>query len=155
MVLDTGLQLISKATTIDTNSTAKIKVATIHSTQSRVFQTPPLVVNDKSSVYGNYLFVNSALLSNNEADDALDAASVIDVYDLTKQQYLLSFYIFDHHTGEKLSEFRVSGNKLIALFSTHLQVYDINSQYFPGLDPGENKNIYTRVDQDKTDAWKK
>jgi len=133
LVMDSVLRVISRSTTLDTNSVAKVEVATIQSTKSRVFQRPPLVVNDKSCIGGNYLFVNSALLSNNESADALDAASVIDVYDLVDTRYLFSFYLFDHHTGEKLAEFTVVGSTLIALFDTRVQLYELNAAYFPDL----------------------
>jgi hypothetical protein len=131
MVLDSNLHLIGSANTIDTNSIAKIDVATIHSSRSRVFQSPPLVVNNNCSLAGNYLFVHSALLSRNEHEDALKEASVIDVYNLKDLEYKFSFYIFDHIPGGKLQAFEVTGNMLIALFETHLQVFDLNVTYFP------------------------
>jgi len=131
MVMDSNMSLLKKATTIDTNSVAKIEVATIHSSNSRVFQSPPVVVNSNCFLDGNYLFVHSALLSRNEHASALEEASVIDVYHLTDLAYRFSFYIFDHVPGGKLQAFAVAGNTLVALFETHLQVFDVNEMYFP------------------------
>lgn len=131
IVMDSTLEVLSRSTTIDTNSVAKIQVATIHSTGSRQFQTPPLVVNDKCSVAGGYMFVNSAILSNNELANALEEASVIDVYSLKDNSYKFSFYLFDHRSGERLREFMVAGNRLYALFQTRLVIFHIGKEFFP------------------------
>lgn len=130
IVVDTSLNVSWKGHTIDTNSVAKIEVATIQSSGARVFKSPPLIVNDRSSIFDNWLFVNSMLVSRNEPRDALQNASAIDVYDLTTNQYKFSFYLFDYEERERLREFRVLDDRLVALFATHVRVYELNKNYF-------------------------
>lgn len=130
IVLDSSLTPLHTATTIDTNTVAKIETATIESSNSRVLASPPLVVNNGSAVSGDCMFVNSALTAHNEPADAQANLSTIDVYDLAERKYQFSFYIFDYSEKERLREFQVAGNKFIALFPTHLVVYELNQDYF-------------------------
>lgn len=131
IVLDTNLNLAYRGNTIDTISKAKIKVATIKTSNSTTLAAPPLMVNKYSAVSKNWLFVNSHLLARNEHPKALDKADVIDVYDLINSKYQFSFYIFNYGGEEKLNEFKVFGNRLFALFDHHIQVYALNPQYLP------------------------
>lgn len=133
IVLDSNVNLAYSAHTIDTNSVAKIKVDTIHSTSTRVMSAPPVVVNNSCAVSGNWLFVNSDMRAKNEPEGALNTRSVIDIYQLTDGKYTVSFYVRNFNGKEKLREFRVSGNTFFALFQTHLQVFELKEQYFPGL----------------------
>jgi hypothetical protein len=130
LVVDTNLNLSLKGNTIDTTRKAKLSVARVASTGATTFSSPPLIVNRGSAVSDKWLFVNSALLASNEHRDVFKEASVIDVYDLLAGDYQFSFYIF-HFNGEILKEFQVYGNSLVALFDTHLQVYNLNPAYFP------------------------
>jgi hypothetical protein len=130
LVLDSSLNLIRRGNTIDTTSVAKIKIGAIEAEGATTMAAPPLVVNGRSSVYGNWLFVNSKLLARNEHPDALNRASVIDVYDITEAKYRFSFYVF-RYEKENLKEFRVCGDRFVARFETHLQLFDLNPEYFP------------------------
>ena len=129
IVMDTFLTPVYKATTLDTNSIAKIDIVTIASSQSKVFRTPPLVVNDLSASSGNYLFVKSMQVARNEPAYERERASAIDVFDLTDGSYSFTFYIYDFGE-EELRELRIHGKKLIALFQTHLQVFELNEHDF-------------------------
>ncbi len=130
IVMDSNLNRLYLGTTIDTTSVAKIKVATIASTDSRTMASPPFMVNKRSAVYGTWLFVNSDLLAKNEHPKALEEADVIDVYDLITAKYQFSFYIFKYNRKEKLREFGVFGQALVALFDTHIQVFELRPRYF-------------------------
>lgn len=129
IVSDTNLNLVYRGRTIDTISRAQIKVAHISSNSSRTMAAPPLTVNRHSCVSGDFLFVNSNLISGNESKKAFDNASVIDVYNLKNDKYKLSFYIHDFRKN-KMKGFRVFNDKLIAILGQHLWVYNLNSEYF-------------------------
>jgi hypothetical protein len=130
MVMDSNVNLSYRGHTIDTNSVAKIKVGMMRSASARVLSAPPVVVNNKCAVSGNCLFVNSDLRAKNEPEGALKSRSVIDVYQLTDGRYIFSFYIYNLNGKEKLREFRVAGNTLVALFETHLQTFELERKYF-------------------------
>ena len=153
MVMDSSLNLVFRGKTIDTISRAKITIATVASNGSRTMASPPLVVNKQSAVQGKWLFVDSNLLAKNEHPKALGEADVVDVYDLTNSNYQFSFYIFRYNRKEKMKEFGVYGNKLIALFESHIQVYDLRIHYFQTITKivSENlasKNILRAYNQD-------
>lgn len=131
LVMDSTLRLVGKGNTIDTTTVAKIKIAGIESSNSRTMAAPPLMVNCKSAVYRDWLFVDSRLLARNEHPDALKEARVIDVYSIAQRRYRFSFYVFHLNGKEKMKEFRVCGNRFIALFDTHLQLFDLTPEYFP------------------------
>ncbi|MBT1697923.1 hypothetical protein KK083_13605 [Fulvivirgaceae bacterium PWU4] len=135
--MDTSLNLLYHGKTIDTVSHAQIKVATIRSDNSITLAAPPLMVNRKSATSGNYLFVNSALQAKNETDEAFNTASVIDVYNLQDGTYRFSFYLFDFNE-EKLREFKVAGDKLVALYDHYAVIHRLEQKYFQPLnrDPG-------------------
>jgi hypothetical protein len=127
IVTDSSLNLIYKAHTIDTNRVVKIKTSVDHKSKSQL-ASPPYTINLSSSVSGNYMFVNSNLLSKNEMPNALEANSVIDVYDLKDGLYQFSFYI-PAYLGNRLKTFEVFDRKLIALYEQHVIIYSINSIY--------------------------
>lgn len=129
-VMDTLLTPLYKSNTIDTNSVAKIEVASIQSSKTTVFKTPPLVVNDGCCVAGNYIYVKSLLTARNEPEDSREGSSNIDVYDLSDGQYVLSFRIYDYPGEGGVREFRVAKNKLFVLFQNHLQIFELNKRDF-------------------------
>jgi len=98
IVMDTNLNVVARINTIDTTSKAKIKIATIKSTNSRTLASPPFVVNNQTSVYKQWLFVNSSLLALNDDPDTFNTTSIIDVYDIVNAKYLFSFYIGNNNT---------------------------------------------------------
>jgi len=59
----------------------------------------------------------------------LDQASIIDVYDLTKGTYELSFYIY-HENGKKLRQFMVFDNLLVAMIDDKTVTYLLRDKYF-------------------------
>lgn len=130
LVMDSSLNLHYRGHTIDTTTQAKINVAFLGNSGATTLASPPLIVNNKSIVYKNWLFVNSNLLASNEHPDALGEAAVIDVYDLLTGLYRFSFYLFHHGGTEPLKEFNIYGNRLVALFETHLQLFDLNPSFF-------------------------
>lgn len=120
--LDTNLNLIYKSKTIDTNSIAKLKIATISSESVKTYSAPPLIVNAKSSVFNTQLFINSKLAADNENKDAFDSNDVIDIYDLKSTNYIYSFYL-PRFKNEKVNNFAVINNTLLAIYSNYLVTY--------------------------------
>lgn len=95
LILDTNLNLIKRMKTIDPIDSARFKTASIKSDQTTVSVSPTLLVNGKSAVWRNYLFIQSALMGKNEDDVTFKKSAVVDVYDLEKYSYVYSFYLPD------------------------------------------------------------
>jgi hypothetical protein len=127
--MDTSLNLLYRGHTIDTTSHVKIKPGKISSANALTMAAPPLLVNKRSCVYGNRLFVHSGMIGKNEDSKVFNKSSVIDVYDLTDGEYVLSFYL-DNYDRHKMKNLTVVGNKLIALYDHYMIVYTLSSKYF-------------------------
>lgn len=124
--LDTSLNIIYKKNTIDTNRFAKIKIGRINSENSITLSTPHLVVNKKSCIAGNHLFINSGKFAENEDKKEFYTSSVIDVYALDDGHYKFSFYLPDIHYS-KIVSFTIYKNRLIATYDNHyVAVFQIN-----------------------------
>lgn len=115
--------------TIDTISKAQLKVSYISSKKTKTIAAPPLVVNKATATYGNYLFVHSGLMGRFEPEDTWKRSSVIDVYDLVKNTYAFSFYV-PNRDKDKLSEFRVYQNRLIAQMGNYIMSYRLDTKLF-------------------------
>lgn len=125
--MDTNLNLLYKGNTIDTISQAKIKVAEIQSNNSITLASPPFLVNKKSCVYGNWLFINSNLIADNEDKRTFQKSNVIDVYNLkARGTYEFSFYI-SHYQGHKMKGFQVLKDRLFAIHDRYLLSYQLDS----------------------------
>lgn len=130
MVMDSSLNLIYRAQTIDTTSIAKIKVATIESSQWKTLSSPANFVNKQVDVMGNWLFIQSNLIARNEHPEAFKKGAVIDMYNLVTQRYVFSFYLYNFDGQLKMNEFRVFGDRLIARFDNMLVIYRLKPEYF-------------------------
>ena len=129
--MDTSLNVLYKGNTIDTVSRAQIKVAKIESKNEVTLAAPPLMVNKQSSVFNEWLFVNSNMLSKNENVEVFSAVPVIDVYNLKDGKYQFSFYLFGtNKEGAKMHGFKVFNNMIVALFGKNLITYDLKTKYF-------------------------
>jgi len=127
LCLDTNLNLQFRGKTIDTNSVAKITLDTIffqNGDKNLTFNKPPLIINKAGSVSDNLLFINSRLIADNDDPNLFDNQTAIDIYDLTKKNYLYSFLLPDYK-GNKLKQFMVFGKKLIALYEQYMVTWDL------------------------------
>lgn len=117
-------KLIHRGNTIDTISKAKIKVAYLagNKQQERTMNAPPLMVNANAAVYGNLLFIHSKIKGKFENDKLWDQASIIDVYDINKNAYVMSLAIYNIG-DDKLKSFLVTADNLYALIGNKLVVY--------------------------------
>jgi len=125
IVMDTNLNIRFKARTIDTISHVKFNVGYIPSQRSITLSSPPLFVNKKSCVSGNYLFIHSALRADNDEASIYDVGSPIDVYSLIDGKYLFSFFLPDYQK-HKVRDFRVFGSTLVALYDHYVYTYQLN-----------------------------
>ncbi|WP_146186455.1 hypothetical protein [Pedobacter sp. HMWF019] len=122
---DTNLNLLYRGKTIDTVAHAKIKVARIKSSNQITLSAPPVYVNKQSTANEKYLFIHSALKADNETADMHEQGAAIDVYNVSDGKYKLSFYLSDFN-GKKLTDFRVYGQSLYALYDHYLYKYQLN-----------------------------
>ena len=113
--------------TIDTTSKAKIKVTVVKHGTGRTMSAPPLIVNANGSVYKNLLCVNSRIMGRYEDKKRWEHSSVIDLYDVSKHSYLLSFPIYNIE-GDKLKSFIVTNTHLYALIGNSLAVYQLRER---------------------------
>ncbi len=139
VVANTHLEQEFIGKTIDTISRARIELASIDSKNATTLASRPLVVNKQCSTYGNYLFVSSNLLGRYDPSDMLNHAAIIDVYDLKKNTYEFSFYLYDH-LQKRMTGFQVQGDRLIALMEKYIVSYTLRPDYF---EKGENPVVAT------------
>jgi hypothetical protein len=129
VVADHNMKLLYRGKTKDTVSIAKIKVGKPDKDGNVIMASPPVITNKLAALHNNYLFVNSALLADNEKKEFFTGSSVIDVYDISKGLYKFSFYIPDYK-NKKIKEFNVFGDKLAAMFEDQCVIYKLNQKYF-------------------------
>jgi hypothetical protein len=122
---DTNLKLLYRTRLVDTNSIAKISTARIASEGVRTLSAPPLLVNKKSCMYANRLFVYSMLKADNETQSTFEKNEVIDVYDTQRGRYSYSFYL-PRFRGERLQSFSCFGKSLLAIFGRYLVCFSLN-----------------------------
>lgn len=126
-VTDSIMQVKYRGDTIDTISKAQISIVEVKSRGEKKMSTPPLIVNKGSAVDNGLLFVNAGLMGRYEPESMWNDASIIDVYNLKKQSYISSFYIYNVEKS-KLRSFIVRGNKLYGLIGSHLVSYKISDK---------------------------
>jgi hypothetical protein len=123
--LDTNLNLIFKGRTIDTIAHPNIKIGYIASERYTTYSSPPLVVNRRSCITENWLFVNSTLRANNQDNLQFSLSSTIDIYSLLDGRYLYSFYL-PKYEKEEMTDFKVHGDKIITLYHHYIVIYKMN-----------------------------
>lgn len=112
--------------TIDTTTLAKIEVTTLANGEKKM-GAPPHKVNSKTYAYNGLLYIKSDLMGTNEPRSMWKQASIIDVYDYNKNEYLYSFYAYDHQ-NDQIKEFAVSDSYFFGLVGNSLVRYVINDK---------------------------
>ena len=125
IVANDSLQLQFIGNTLDTISQAQIKVGTIASKNQIKMAAPALMVNKYSATSGKHLYVNSKLLGSKESLTLWKKSSVIDIYNMDKNQYLFSFYV-DDIGKDKLRSFYIKNDKFIGLIGSYIVTYQLN-----------------------------
>jgi len=118
--------LFTQGKTIDTTTLAKIQVTEL-ADGSRKMDAPPQKVNAKTYAYNGLLYIKSELLGKNEPKSMWNQASIIDVYDYNNNEYLYSFYVYDHQK-EKIKEFVLNDTYFFGLVGNSLVRYQIMKQ---------------------------
>ncbi|WP_298117382.1 MauE/DoxX family redox-associated membrane protein [Flavobacterium sp.] len=129
IITDSNLNLIRRGNTIDTTTKAKLKVVHIKETGQRKTASLPPTVNKLTAISNKLLFVNSKLIGRYEPKEMWKQASIVDVYNIEKNTYLSSIYIYDINKT-KLKEMFVIDNNLYAIIGHRLHKYELNKKHF-------------------------
>ncbi|WP_294958490.1 DoxX family protein [uncultured Flavobacterium sp.] len=119
-------ELISRSRTIDTTSQAKLKVSYIKNSAERKMSAPPYIVNASAAVSGNLLFIHSKVRGKFQDEKTWNQAFIIDVYDINRQSYIMSFPIYKIK-DEKLKNIIVTKDYLYAIIGNSLVQYELKA----------------------------
>jgi uncharacterized membrane protein YphA (DoxX/SURF4 family) len=136
------LDLDYRSHTIDTTTKAKIKVAHMGNKGGSKLSSPPAFINKMSAVDADLLFIASASIGQFEDRSMWQHTSVIDVYDLTLNEYIASFYLYDID-GKKLRSFAVKNGRLYALIGNRIVHYRLDERITEHY--RSNTKIYSAV----------
>lgn len=125
LIINTDLELVGKRKTIDTITKAQVVVSSSSEGQLEL-ASPSYPVNKYAATYSKYLYVQSDRLGRFEPKEMLKEASIIDVYNIPKNTYSHSFYIYNYKE-KKLGSFMVQGDKLVGIMDRYMVVYDLKS----------------------------
>jgi hypothetical protein len=126
-VADRNLIYLQTGKSIDTISQAQIDVAYYKGDDSYK-KGKSTFVHKTGGIYGNQLYINSDRLGKFENEEVLNAASILDRYDIDQNEYIGSFY-YHHQPSQKIREFKVFEDKIIALVDDELWVRRVNPAY--------------------------
>ena len=129
IVANKDLTLNYRGNTIDTTTHANLKVVYIKETGQRKIASLPATVNQLTVVSGNLLFVNSKLIGRYEPREMWKEASIVDVYDIQRNAYLSSIYIYDVNE-DKVQSMLISGNNLYTIIGHQLHKYRLSKDFF-------------------------
>jgi hypothetical protein len=124
IIADNKANLLRRAHTIDTISHAQIKVAFLKGRGEKKMATPPVMVNESAIICENLLFVQSKIKGRYEPKDLWHQADIIDIYNLDKSTYVMSFAIYKNE-NIKLKYFYITRTHLYVLIDNDLRVYDL------------------------------
>lgn len=128
LCLDTNLNLLYKAKTIDTVRFAKLKIG-IYKDKSkgktvdkRTLQNSFDKVNGYFTTNNDKLYIHSLLKADNQSISDFSNNSAIDVYSLKDGEYLYSFLI-PKYMGSKIGKFSISGTVILAMYRHSIVKY--------------------------------
>lgn len=131
LCLDTNLNVMYKAKTIDTVRTADIKVSKLVTKlkdggiiKSSKQTNLNSIVNQHITTHNGFVYILSRLKADNEKDNSINKSRVIDVYALANGKYIHSFYLSNYRSHRLLSFF-VESKSITAIFDNYLIVYDV------------------------------
>ncbi|TDE29398.1 hypothetical protein E0I61_09575 [Flavobacterium ranwuense] len=126
IIMNENLTVAQRGNTIDTTTKAKLKVVKMKQSGDTKLGAPPYMVNRHTTISKNLLFVNSLLRGKYESAAVWKNATAVDVYDISKQTYVLSFYVYDEE-GFRMKNF----------FATDAAIYIISGHYLLKYGYGE------------------
>lgn len=89
---DFGLQNIQRRPTIDSSSRTLLETRTLKSGQTKLIRSPN-VINRAQTISGNRFYNISKMRGQDESFTDFRNKNVVDVYEISSQKYLYSFYI--------------------------------------------------------------
>lgn len=120
----------STGKTIDTISKPILDIAHYKtSNEYKLGAAKSIMVNRQSFMYGDFLYIHSDRLGRYEDEEVLRSASIIDVYNITENSYVFSFYLY-HQPDKRLNEFRIYKDLLVAIVDNKLWLYRLKPEYF-------------------------
>jgi hypothetical protein len=122
IVADKDLAVLYSGNTIDTTTTAKLKVVKLKQSGDTKLGAPAYVVNRHTTVYGNLLFVNSLLRGRYEDKEVWKHSAVVDIYDISKKAYVFSFYVLDEESS-RMKSFYAAESAIYAVSGHYLLKY--------------------------------
>lgn len=128
-IADNNLTYISTGKTIDTISKAVLDIAHYTKTNKYKLGGKSIIVNRKCTTDGDYLYINSDRLGKYETDEHLNSVAIIDVYDITDNTYVFSFYL-NHQLDAKLNDFQIYNDLLVSIVDNKLWVHRLKPSYF-------------------------
>jgi len=128
-ISDKYLTHLSTGKTIDTISEAIVKVDYFKKQNKLKIGGEAIMVNVRSATSGDFLYVQSDRLGKFDDEDIAKVAGIIDVYNITNNSYAFSFYLY-HEPKEKIKEFKVYNDLLIAIVEDTLLIYKLKSEFF-------------------------
>lgn len=134
LIIDSKIGSHASGHTIDTTSHAQISVASIKSKNIKTLARQPKLVNKLTASFDNYLFVNAALIGKYEPEIMWKQASIIDVYNLKKNTYAFSFYVYNIE-GRTMDEFVVLNDRIVSLNGRHLTIEKLKTNYYKPFYP--------------------
>ncbi|SFN90922.1 Methylamine utilisation protein MauE [Paenimyroides ummariense] len=124
LVYENKYNYFKSGKTIDTTTLAKIEVKTLANGE-RKMGAPPQKVNSRTYAYDKLLYVKSDLMGKNEPRSMWNEASIIDVYNYSKNQYMYSFYTYDYKKN-KVKEFAINEEYFFGIIGNSLVRYKLN-----------------------------
>lgn len=125
ITLDSNLRVQSNGHTIDTITQSSFSLGAIYQGKGVTFASPPRLVNRWAALSDGKLFVHSNTRADNEKISDFNRNDVIDVYDISSDQYIYSFYI-PHGADKAIRQFSVYKNILFALSGTTLRIIHLD-----------------------------
>ena len=124
---DTSLNYATKFSSIDTTGSFKIKTGLVKNSGATAYTniTPANIINKVNYVQNGLLFNMSGLRADNESDKFFSDNSILDIIDLKNGRYLGSIDL-PTFNGSKLSQFIISDNRLVGLYTNSIIIYDLN-----------------------------
>lgn len=138
VVADKNANQLFRGHTIDTVSHAAIKVSYLKEGLERAMSAPPLIVNKRAALQGNILFVESKIPGRFEPQNIWKQAVIIDVYNIKKNSYVMSFALYKMG-AKKLSSFFASNTHFYVISENELAVYTISELLKKEIDYKINK----------------
>ncbi len=127
-IIATSLETVEQHT-IDTVTSPALEILSSKTLRQDKLKGNTSIINQYAATYGDYLFIKSKRLGKYEPKEMLEEASIIDVYNITQDEYLFSFYLY-HYDAKKLTAFYVVKNSLYAIMEDRLVKYELESNFF-------------------------